>query len=177
MYTHFLKWSQNLKSSDAVNNLITIIIQWPLHDNTQHKITWIETPKLLPSSILGMSNWTHILTCKGKRGNAKMVDWKIAEIVCMCVWAGLDCFLFKCSSIKRRTVLHFSIRVRISGFTLSIRSTSWALHFNIPPGTARILEPTKVMSKQDYECQGLLHQVFNHSYVMSFQSSVCDRNV
>lgn len=115
---------------------------------------------------------------KRKCKNGRLENcWKIAEIVCMCVWAGLDCFLFKCSSIKRRTVLHFSIRVRISGFTLSIRSTSWALHFNIPPGTARILEPTKVMSKQDYECQGLLHQVFNHSYVMSFQSSVCDRNV
>lgn len=39
------------------------------------------------------------------------------------------------------TVLHFSMRVLISGFTFSIRSTSLPLLFIMPPGMTNTLVP------------------------------------
>lgn len=46
------------------------------------------------------------------------------------------------------TVLHFSMRVRISGLTLSIRSTSLPLLFIIPPGIIYTLVPPTTYEKR-----------------------------
>ena len=48
----------------------------------------------------------------------------------------------------RLTVLHFSISVRISGLTRSIRSTSLVLHFIIPSGIIAVLVPPETERPQ-----------------------------
>lgn len=94
----------------------------------------MDTPKLLPSSILGMSSWTHILTCKREESSLnERKRYKLQKPE--------QATLFTGGSELQLTVLHFSISVLISGLTFSIRSTRFALLFIIPPGMTKTLVP------------------------------------
>lgn len=57
------------------------------------------------------------------------------------------------------TVLHFSMRVLISGLTLSIRSTSWPLLFIIPPGMANTLGPSREVGLRGQTSKQLLANI------------------